>query len=88
MSSSIQAYHGVLIWSSGEPYAVVQGLRYLIMYDPPSSGAFQRGAVRAAANYYANKPNGSSVSITAGFIQEHDVDGTGNVKKVLHVLRF
>jgi hypothetical protein len=88
MPTPIQAYHGVLIWSFGEPYAVVQGLRYLMMYDPPSSGVFQRAAVRAVANHYADLPNGSAVSISAGFVQEHDVDGSGNIKKVLHVLRF
>jgi len=88
MPLSIQGYHGVIIWSSGEPYAVVNGLRYLMMYDPPSSGVFERAGVAAAANHYAQLPNGSAVFVTAGFVQDHDVDGCGTPKKVLHVLRF
>ena len=88
MPTSIQAYHAMLLWSSGEPYAVVQGLKYLMMYDPPSSGIFQASGVSAAATRYAGLPNGAAVKICAGFIQAHDVDGSGNKKPVLHILRF
>ena len=88
MSLSIRAYHGVFIWSSGDPYAVVNGLRYLMMYDPSSCGVYKHGGVSAAATHYAQLPNGAAVSINAGFVQDHDVDGSGDPKKVLHVLRF
>ena len=88
MSVSVQAYHGVLVWSSGDPYAVVQGLKYLVMYDPSCSGTFQLSGVSAAAVHYAALPNGAAVYITAGFVQDHDIDGSSNLKKALHILRF
>jgi len=88
MPSPIQAYHAMLVWSSGDPYAVVHGLKYLVMYDPSCSGIFQLSGVNAAAVHYAEVPNGAAVKICSGFIQDHDVDGSGNVQKVLHILRF
>lgn len=88
MSSSIRAYHAVLLWSSGEPYAVVNGLRYLMMYDPPSSGAFHREGVNQAASRFALLPNGAAVFINAGFVRDHNFDDRGYPQKVLHVLRF
>jgi hypothetical protein len=66
--------------------ALVNGTWYLMMLDIPPTGTFSAGGVLAATNHFYGTANGSAISVR-GFVQQDDVDGTGNVQSVLHVVQ-
>lgn len=65
--------------------ALVTGTWYLMMLDIPPTGDFSSARVLAATNHFYGTANGTSISVR-GFVQQDDVDGTGNIQSVLHVV--
>lgn len=79
-------YSGTLARSGGNSYIVVpNGTWYLLMLDLRSTGIYSTSGVLLATQHFAGLGINSPIEVS-GFIQSDDIDGTGDMEDVLHMV--